>query len=352
MDPLTPYRRRGAPSNLQNRFEKLAIERDPENESPDDPAPSTTFLIDSSKSLISTNDSPDLGFSASFNPYRGCEHGCIYCYARPSHEYAGMSCGLDFESKILVKKDAPELLRRELAAPRWVPQVLMVSGVTDCYQPVERRLRLTRRCMEVLAECRNPAGVISKNVLLTRDIDVFQEMARYQCIHVTVSVTTLDLDLQQKMEPRAAAPQARVNAIRTLAQAGIPVGVNVAPIIPGLTDHEMPEILKRCRDAGAQSAGFTVVRLPYGVKGLFSKWLDAHYPGMKSKILGRIQEVRNGKLNDPRFGSRMRGEGPYAEHLHRLFKIARHKVGYPERMPGLSTASFRRPSGPQLTLFD
>ena len=350
INPLEPYKGRGAPVNPPNRFEKIQFDRD-EEWTADDPAPSTQFLKDTTRSLISYNDSPDLGFSASFNPYRGCEHGCIYCYARPTHEYAGMSAGLDFESKILVKMNAPELLREELAAKKWKPQVLMVSGVTDCYQPIERRLKLTRRCLEVLAEFRNPAGFITKNELIARDVDVFQELARYDCVGVTLSVTTLRGELAQVMEPRASHPAARLRAIETLAKAGIPVGMNVAPIIPGLTDYEIPAILKAGREAGAQWAGRVMLRLPWAVAPLFEKWLEVHFPEAKEKVLHRIREMRGGKLYDARFGVRGRGEGRYAEHIARLFQVARDKAGYPKDYRELSTAHFRRPAGPQLELF-
>jgi DNA repair photolyase len=365
VNPLMPYKGRGAPVNLPNRFEKIQLEREEEwgedarhttGEAPDgsvsgDPSPATQFLKDASRSLITYNNSPDLGFDASFNPYRGCEHGCIYCYARPTHEYAGMSAGLDFESKILVKMEAPELLRRDLSAKSWKPQVLMVSGVTDCYQPVERRLELTRRCLQVLAEFRNPAGVITKSRLVTRDIDVLQELSRYHCIGVTLSVTTLRPELAQIMEPRAALPAARLQAIEALAKAGIPVGVNVAPIIPGLTDHEMPAILKAAREAGARWAGRVIVRLPWAVAPLFERWLEAHMPDAKEKILNRIREVRGGKLYDSRWGLRGRGEGRYADHIADLFKVARRKAGYPVDHTPLSTAHFRHPAGPQLEFF-
>jgi len=354
VNPLIPYKGRGAPVNLPNRFEKIQLERD-EEWGEEDPAPKTQFLKDTSRTIITYNNSPDIGFRASINPYRGCEHGCIYCYARPTHEYAGMSAGLDFESKILVKMDAPELLRRELSAKSWKPQMLMISGVTDCYQPIERRLALTRRCLQVLAEFRNPAGIITKSRLVVRDIDILQDLSRYQCAGVTLSVTTLRPELAQILEPRAALPAARLKAISALAQAGIPVGVNVAPIIPGLTDHEMPAILKAAREAGARWAGRVIVRLPWAVAPLFERWLQAHMPDAKEKILHRIREVRGGKLYDSRWGVRGRGEGPYAEHLADLFNVGRRKAGFSDDHTPISTAHFRRssppPAGPQLEFF-
>jgi DNA repair photolyase len=342
---------RGAAENPPNRFEKLWKSRDPEW-TEDDPAPGTEFLRDTSRSIISYNDSPDLGFDASLNPYRGCEHGCIYCYARPSHEYLGFSAGLDFESKIMVKMDAPELLRAELAFSRWQPQVLVMSGNTDCYQPVERRLEITRKCLQVLAEARNPVAIITKNQLVARDIDIFQELARYQAVAVTVSVTSLRNEIASTLEPRASRPKARLAAIAALAHAGIPVGMNVAPIIPGLTDYETPAILKAAYDAGARSAGFTMVRLPFAVKSLFVAWLERHFPDAKDKVLNRIREVRGGKLNDPNFGSRFRGEGVYARQIARIFTVARAKVGFKADRAELRTDAFRRPPGPQLNLFE
>ena len=350
IDPLEPYKGRGAPINTPNRFETVQFARD-EEWGEDDPSPATQFLRDTSRTLISYNKSEDLGFGANFNPYRGCEHGCIYCYARPTHEYAGMSAGLDFESKILVKLEAPELLRAELSAKNWKPQVLMVSGVTDCYQPVERKLKLTRRCMEILAEFRNPAGVVTKSALVARDIDVFQTMAAYQCIHVSVSVTTLRPELAQIMEPRAALPALRLKTIEALSKAGIPAGVMVAPVIPGLTDHEAPAILKAAREAGAQWAGRVVLRLPWAVAPLFERWLEVHKPEARQKILNRIRQMRGGKLYDSRWGVRATGEGKYAEHLADLFRVARRKAGFPNGVEALSAKSFRRPLGPQLEMF-
>jgi DNA repair photolyase len=347
VDPLTPYKGRGAPVNTPNRFEKASVERD-ESWDEDDPAPLTQFFKDRTRSVIATNDSPDLGFGASINPYRGCEHGCIYCYARPTHEYLGLSAGLDFESKIFVKEKAPELLREALLSPKWKPQMLMMSGVTDCYQPVERRLQLTRRCLQVLAEFRNPVGVITKNQLVTRDIDVLSELASVQAAHVTLSVTSLRQELAQHLEPRTSMPKARVDAIRALASAGISVGVNIAPVIPGLNDHEIPAILSACREAGALSAGYVLLRLPYAVSPLFQKWLEVHAPESKEKVLHRIREVRGGKLYDSRFKIRQKGEGVYAEQIKNLFTISRRKVGYPTSTPELSTAAFRRPQGPQI----
>lgn len=345
-------RGRGAASNPANRFEKIVYEPDRDWSDAEDPSPATEFLKDSSRSFITYNDSPDVGFDASINPYRGCEHGCIYCYARPTHEYLGFSAGLDFETRILVKEDAPQLLRQELSSARWKPQVLGISGVTDPYQPVERHLRLTRRCLEVLAEFRNPVAIITKNHLVTRDLDLLGELARHEATAVFLSVTTLDANLTQKLEPRASIPDRRLAAIEMLSKAGIPTGVLVAPVIPGLTDHEMPAILEAATQAGARHAGYVVLRLPHAVSPLFEDWLTHHFPQRKSKILNRIRSIRSGRLNDPRFVSRMSGEGVFAKQVAALFAASCRKTGITGRSPRLSTDSFRRPGKSQLSLFD
>ncbi len=348
-----PIHGRGASHDPKNRFLPLYVERDPEWRDPDDPGPRTQLLRDATRSAIARNDSPDIGFEASINPYRGCEHGCIYCYARPFHEYLGFSAGLDFETKILVKQDLPELLRHELMSPRWKPQVIAISGVTDPYQPAERRLRITRRCLQVLAEFRNPVGIITKNQLVTRDIDILADLAADNAAVVNVSVTSLDPELQRIMEPRTAVPTRRLRAIEELSRAGIPVRVMVAPVIPGLTDHEVPRILQAAADAGAKAAGYIVLRLPYGVKDLFEQWLEQHFPDRKKKVLGRLKEMRGGRLNDPVFGRRMRGDGVYARQIRGLFDVACRRVGFePGQRPRLSTDAFRRPaSHGQLGLF-
>lgn len=345
-------RGRGTPDNPPNRFERLAYL--PILEQPDDEerAVKTQYLKDASRSLLTYNDSPDVGFDASINPYRGCEHGCIYCYARPYHEYLGFSAGLDFETKILVKEDAPELLRRELASPKWQPKVVAISGVTDAYQPIERKLELTRRCLEVLAEFRNPVVIVTKNQLVTRDIDILTELASVNAAAVCVSVTTLDAELARVMEPRTSTPENRLEAIASLAQAGVPVRVLAAPIIPGLTDHEIPSIIQAAARAGARHAGYVVVRLPHGVAELFENWLQEHFPDRKKKVLNRIREIRGGKLNDPNFGSRMRGEGVFAEQINSMYKLACRKYGIEPGLTELSITGFRRPATPQMSLFD
>ena len=344
---------RGATDNPANRFERLRVEAVEHWTDPDDPSPQTVLLRDGSRSILSHNDSPDVAFDVMVNPYRGCEHGCIYCYARPTHEYLGFSAGLDFETRIVVKEDAPALLRKALQSPRWRPRPIGMSGVTDPYQPVERRLRLTRGCLEVLAEFRNPVGIITKNHLVTRDVDLLAELAGHDAAAVAVSITSLRPELQRVMEPRTASPARRLDAVRRLSAAGIPVRVMVAPVVPGLTDEEVPAILDAAAEAGATGAGYIMMRLPHGVKELFADWLEAHFPDRKNRVLNRVREVRGGALNDPRFRSRMRGEGVYADQVRQLFESARRRAGLDGKQASLSAAAFRRPHpGGQLGLFD
>ncbi len=350
---LPTIRGRGASWNPPNRFERLHVDRSGWVD-PDDPVPETTLLTDSTRSILAHNNAPDVGFDVGINPYRGCSHGCSYCYARPTHEYLGLSAGLDFETKILVKPRAPELLRKALSSPGWRPRVIGMSGNTDAFQPVERRLRITRRCLEVLADFRNPVSIVTKSYLVTRDVDLLTRLAEHQAISVVLSVTTLKKDLHRIMEPRASTPARRLGAIRVLADSGIPVGVNVAPVVPGLTDHEIPEILRAASEAGATFANYIVLRLPWGMKELFSDWLERHLPERKQKVLNRVRELRGGKLYDGRYETRGRGEGPWANQLKHLFSVSRTKYGL-DRYPTLSAASFRKPiphSGPQIDLFD
>jgi DNA repair photolyase len=345
--PPSP-RGRGAAANPPNRFEHLRLERDADWDPAEDPSPKTRFLRDLSQSIISYNDSPDIPFSASVNPYRGCEHGCSYCYARNTHEYLGFSAGLDFESKIMVKENAPELLRRELSSPKWKPQIIAMSGVTDCYQPAERRLQLTRRCLAVLAEFRNPVEIITKNHLVIRDIDLLGELAAHKAVMVHLSINSLDSELARRLEPRASLPEMRLAAVRSLAGAGVPVGILCAPVIPGLNDHEIRSVLSAAREAGAVAAGTEIIRLPLTVAPVFQEWLERTFPEKKDKVLARIRAIRGGRLNDPRFGSRMRGEGVFADQISRMFHVARRKAGMPEEWPDLSSAAFRRPAGAQM----
>jgi DNA repair photolyase len=341
--------RRGATINPGNRFERLEVFIDEEFET-ELRNPKTLYLRDGTRSVISYTDSPDIGFGASINPYRGCEHGCAYCYARPYHEYLGFSAGVDFETRILVKTDAPEILRSELSSPRWRPQPLAMSGVTDCYQPVERKLQLTRRCLQVLAAFRNPVTIVTKNHLVTRDLDILRELAEVEAACVSFSITTLDAGLARRLEPRASLPRHRLEAIERLSSEGIPVGVLVAPVIPGLNEHEIPAILRAARQAGAGSAGYTLLRLPHGVKDVFAAWLAEHLPEARQRILGRIRDIRGGALNDSRFGTRMRGEGAEAENIRRLFEVSAARERFSERFVPLSTAAFQNPAGQQLDL--
>lgn len=340
---------RGVLENPASRFERLMYEPDPAETSPD--SVPTCFFKDDTESIISSNDSLDVGFDKSVNPYRGCEHGCVYCYARPTHEYLGFSSGLDFETKIWVKEKAPLLLERELASPRWIPEPLAFCGVTDAYQPCERKFRLTRGCLEVALKFRNPVSIVTKSNIVTRDIDLLREFSAFNAVFVFITLTTLDKTLARKMEPRAPLPEIRLETVAALTEAGIPTGVLIAPVVPGLTDHEIPEILKSARQAGACRAGYSLLRLPYSVKSFFEGWLDFHFPDRKNKVLNQIRSIRGGKLNDSRFKVRMRGEGLFADQIHSVFKIIRRREGIPDGPIILNTDRFRRPGGSQLDLF-
>lgn len=342
---------RGASWNPPNRFERLNVELDPE-EAAD--RPQTVLLRDRTRSILAFNDAPDVGFDAGINPYRGCGHGCVYCYARPTHEYLGFSAGLDFETRILVKEDAPELLTRALSSRRWKPQVVALSGNTDAYQPAERKLGLTRRCLEVLRDFRNPVQIVTKSHLVTRDVDLLSELASHGAAGVLVSITSLRSEVQRVMEPRAATAERRLDAISTLAQSGVPVGVMVAPVVPGLTDDELPSILGEAASAGATHASYVLLRLPHGVKEIFETWLVQHFPQRTEKVLNRIREMRSGKLYDARYAVRGRGEGPWADQLRALFRVTTKRLSL-QRPPSLSADAFRLPPGargPQMDLFD
>jgi len=350
MDHITAgFKGRGSAENPGNRFDKIDFIPS-EEEIAEGLSPSTVFYKDATRSIITYNDSPDVGFNAGINPYRGCEHGCIYCYARPGHEYLGLSLGLDFETKIFVKEKAPELLRKELSAKRYQPQTIALSGNTDCYQPAERRFRLTRLCLEILHEFRNPVGIVTKNYLVTRDIDILKEFASWKGALVAVSITTLDPKLKNLMEPRTSEPSLRLKAIEKLSKAGIPVIVMVAPVLPGLSDHEIPNIIQSAADAGAIGAGYIMLRLPYGVSDIFSKWLERHFPDTMDKVLNRIRSIRDGELNSKDFHDRMKGKGIYAEQVKDMFEVAKRKAGMKNNMIELSTDHFRRPGGTQLNL--
>ncbi|MDF1858782.1 MAG: PA0069 family radical SAM protein [Verrucomicrobiales bacterium] len=352
-------RGRGTTDSPPNRFEKFSTETGDgaweeiaAREDDFEPArPQTEILSDDSQSIITTNQSPDIGFSHSLNPYRGCEHGCAYCYARPYHEFLGYNAGLDFETKIIAKERAPELLEQQLAKASWKPVSLACSGVTDCYQPVEKSLQITRRCLEVLTNARNPVGIITKNALVTRDIDHLAELASFDASVVVLSLTSLDPDLSGQLEPRASRPDARLEAIRMLSEAGIPVGVSIAPIIPGLNDHEIPEIMQAAADHGATFASGTVIRLPFGVKDIFASWLDRFFPDRKELVLGRIRDLRGGKLNESDFGTRMTGTGPLANQIQQWITVSKRRAGMENPRKSLSTACFRRPMPGQRELF-
>ena len=339
---------RGAGFNPPNRFEEISVGPPPKDiaqyfEEPDTERKiPTKYYMDSTRTILAENDSPDLGFRFSINPYRGCEHGCIYCYARPSHEYLGFSSGIDFETKILVKMDAPKLLEDELRKPSWEPSVVAFSGNTDCYQPVERKLEITRKCVEVFLKFRNPLGMITKNALIQRDIDLLKELASLNLVCVTVSITSLDNELIRKMEPRTSAPHKRLETIEVMAKNGIPVGVNAAPIIPGLNDVEIPAILKAASEHGAKWAGHTIVRLSYALKELFIDWANRNVPEKAGKIINRIKDVRGGKLSNAEFGTRMSGEGEIAESIHQLFESSCRRYRLNEERLHLSKAHFTR----------
>ena len=345
--PKPPLKGRGSAENPTSRFERLHYAADGE----EPPLPKTELLRDPSRGILSFNQSPDIAFDVSLNPYRGCEHGCIYCYARPTHEYLGFSAGLDFETKILVKERAPELLRRALSAPGWKPQTVALGAATDPYQPAERALKITRGCLAVFAEFRNPVALVTKSALVRRDVDLLADLAADRAAAVRVSITTLDAGLHRMLEPRASAPRRRLAAVEALAKAGVPVGVMVAPVIPAINDHEIPAIIESAKSAGASSASHIMLRLPHGVKELFEAWLARHFPDRRRKVLSRLRSVRGGKLYDSTYGSRMRGSGPFAEQVQALFDLACRRAGIDGPEAELSTSAFRNAACRQISLF-
>jgi DNA repair photolyase len=350
---------RGAYVSPPNRFGQVHAEDDLEHVEHDEEyledlrTLKTQYLPDESRSIVSKNDSPDLHFNYSLNPYRGCLHGCSYCYARPTHEYLGLNAGLDFESKIFVKERAPELFRDFLARDDWNPELIAFSGITDCYQPIERDYRLTRQCLEVAAEARQPIGIVTKNALVTRDLDVLSEMARHRVITVAISVTTLDPELAREMEPRTSTPDARLRAISELAAASVPVSVMIGPVIPGLNDSEIPAILKAASEAGAKKASWNLLRLPLAVRPIFEDWLARVRPLDRERVESRIQSCRDGGMNDANFGSRMRGSGEMAEQISQTFRVFSAKHGLDRGIDRLDCSGFRppKPSSGQLRLF-
>ncbi|MBT8493967.1 MAG: PA0069 family radical SAM protein, partial [Deltaproteobacteria bacterium] len=304
------------------------------------------------RSIVTRNQSPDIPFSASINPYRGCEHGCIYCYARPSHAYLDLSPGLDFETKLSAKDNAPDVLVQTLRKKSYRPETLTIGANTDPYQPVERERRITRRLLETTLESRHPVAVITKSALVLRDLDLLAELAKLELVQVFLSITTLDSRLSRIMEPRAASPARRLEAVRQLSAAGVPVGVMAAPMIPAINDHELDKIVEAAATAGARTCSYILVRLPLEIKELFEAWLDEHFADRKEKVLGLIRQTRGGKLYDSSFGVRMRGQGTYADLLARRFEVARRRHGLEERLPALSADRFEPPGavGDQLSL--
>jgi DNA repair photolyase len=349
-------RGRGARTNASGRFESQTRETFDDGWTAEDGEPAqleTTLTAERARVIISRNDSPDIGFSASINPYRGCEHGCIYCYARPAHAYMGLSPGLDFESKLFFKPDAAQLLEKELSNPRYVPEVIHIGGNTDPYQPQERRLRITRQVIEVLARFNHPFSIISKSGLILRDLDLIAPMAKQNLVRVAISVTSLDRKLARSMEPRAATPEKRLEAVRRLSEAGVPTVVMFAPCIPGLNDHEMEAVLERAAAAGATGAGYVALRLPLEIADLFQEWLATDHPDRAARVMSLIKQMRGGKTYDSQWGKRMKGEGPIAAITSKRFAAAKARYGLAPKLPPLDLSLFRSPPKPgsQIDLF-
>jgi DNA repair photolyase len=360
-DDLPPQaiKGRGASSSASGRFERHAYSAVDDGWSADDDLPPLRTVVaeDASRTVISYNESPDLPFDRSINPYRGCEHGCIYCFARPSHAYLGLSPGLDFETRLFAKSDAADVLRRELAKPQYRCRPILLGANTDPYQPVERERQITRRVLEVLAECRHPVTILTKSDLVVRDLDLLAPMAADNLAGVGLSVTTLKPQLARTLEPRAKSPAKRLAAVRALNDAGVPTGVMAAPMIPALNDEELEAILKAAAESGARWAGYVLLRLPHEIKDLFAEWLDEHAPDRAKRVLGHIRDARGGKLYDSRFGERLRGQGPYADMLANRFQLACRRYGLSQGRgsgPSLDTTLFRPPpadGGRQMSLF-
>ena len=356
--PLAPIKGRGSASRPDGRFERTTTVGEDDGwgsvyETGDEPPRiETTVREERARSIISRNDSPDVGFDQSINPYRGCEHGCVYCFARPSHAYLNLSPGLDFETKLFAKTNAAERLRVELAKPKYVPSPIALGINTDSYQPIERRYTVTREVLEVLAECRHPVSFVTKSKLILRDLDLLADMARQNLVHVYLSVTSLDNRLSAKLEPRAAAPHTRLKTIRALNEAGIPVGVLVAPVIPMITDSDLEHILEAAREAGAGSAGYVLLRLPHELKQIWREWLELHYPERATHVMSLLQQMHDGKDYESDFGIRMRGRGPFADLIGQRFKKAHKRLGF-GRLTALECGQFvpPRPPSPQGQLF-
>jgi len=350
---------RGAQSQPANPYLQVQCETDLSDVAGDDELlsqlgrPKTVYLPDESQSIVSSNNSPDVPFRYSINPYRGCAHGCSYCYARPTHEYYGLSAGIDFETKVFVKHGVAELFREFLAKPSWQPEMIAMSGVTDCYQPAEREFQLSRACLEVAAECRQPIGIVTKNALVTRDLDLLVQLAAHNAVQVAVSLTTLDKELARTMEPRTSSPTARLRAIGQLSDAGVPTHVMVAPVIPGLNDSEIPALLEAAHEAGAQAASYTLLRLPTTVEPVFFGWLEQFYPNHAEKVASLVRSTRDGKLYQSDFSQRMRGSGEFADQIAGTFRVFAKKHGLAGRPRRLNSSAFRPPTipGKQRSLF-
>jgi DNA repair photolyase len=351
--PESYIKGRGAQLNTHNRFleNKLVFEHIEGLDEPFELQAQTQIFEENPKKILNKVDSPDIGLAYSMNPYQGCEHGCIYCYARNTHEYWGFSAGFDFESKIIVKRNAPEVLEKTLQNPKWKPEPIMFSGNTDCYQPIERKLLITRKMLEVLLKFKHPASMITKNALILRDIDILKEMASQNLVHVSVSITSLDEDLRQLLEPRTATSKRRLQIVKTLSENGIPVNVMVAPIIPSVNSSEVPAIIKAASENGAVSAGYTIVRLNGAIGQIFTDWVHKNFPDRAEKVLHQIAECHGGTLNDSRWGTRMRGEGKIAESIRNLFYVAKEKHLKNKSLPSLDFSLFKRPEKGQLSLF-
>lgn len=339
---------RGALSNRNSRFASTSSEFDHDTQLD---TVATEIVAERAKSIISSNRSPDIHFEQSINPYRGCEHGCIYCYARPSHAYMDLSPGLDFETRLFYKDNAVELLRDTISKPAYVCKPITLGSNTDPYQPIEKRYQLTRQLLQLLAQYRHPVTLVTKGVLIERDIELLADMAKHRLVSVMISVTTLDDELKRSMEPRAASPAARLRVIKSLSEAGIPVGVLVSPVIPRINDHELEAILAAVRAAGADSANYMFLRLPLELQQLFDEWLQQHYPERAQTVMSLLRQIRGGKLNDPRFGSRMRGEGVFAQLLQQRFHFACRKLGLSQHPALLDTSAFKLARCGQLSLF-
>jgi DNA repair photolyase len=351
------FKGRGSSSNVAGRFDSLTLEKTDDGWYQDEIVEnvSETVLPDRARSVITSNDSPDVGFDVSINPYRGCAHGCVYCFARPTHSYLGLSPGLDFETKLFYKADAVNILEAELAKPKYVCKTIALGINTDGYQPLEKRLQVTRGILAVLTRCRHPVTIVTKSALIVRDLDLLTDLAKDKLVSVMVSVTSLTNDIKRTLEPRTASPQARLRVIQQLSEAGVPVGVLVAPVIPAITDHEMEDIMAAAKEAGASRAGYVLLRLPHELKIIFRDWLAEHYPDRAKHVMSLINQSRGGKDYDSQFGTRMRGTGPYAELLRTRFDLAKRKLGFAgaDERYELDTSLFRPPlkNTPQLSLF-